>query len=1010
MFVSCRFLRAFVSGSFLMRKDFFFWTSALLLAFCATWVQAAESVLYDWEFNTPGDFEGWKPGGGMKDVSAADGVLKGTFTGNDPILFCPPVEFATRKGQFFEIRIKMPFDTQGELYFSNTHEGRFGGFSGEKMKLWKLRGDGNFHTYRFLPGWFSEGKIIQLRLDPGTPKTEHFGTTSFEIDYVKIIDLNYDSISEMVPDWDFTKPETVKNFWKPAGATAENTSEGLKLTYVPENEQLLGVARLESGPVRNSDAAFGSWCVLEMSVEHGVAGRLFVTTDALKEPIEVPIALQADGKMHLYNIPVAAPGFDPREVHFLTLEMSDAVDANAVVKSIYFAREPQGPAQLKLQDGGGLTDAVVRAGRNLEFEFCLSNTGGKCAENLRTAKIELPQGVSVVRSNFEPAKNLDSFSNTTYSMQLFSKNAVSGTAKITMNFETKNSSNSKTVMYNNQSTPQTCVFEFPIEILPSLNLPRASYVPEPQPVKSEYEIGALYFPGWGTPAAWERIFPVAPIRKPVLGWYDEANPECIDWQIKWAVENGIQYFLVDWYWSKGHQHLDHWVNSFQKARYKSYFKWAMMWANHNGPGSHSEEDQAAVTKFWIENYFNTPEYYTIDGRPVVMIWSPEGMDADVRAIYAKKGVELKRGEGVKKLLDLSQKMAKDAGFKGIYFIAMKWPEAQTNAETVQWLADAGFEMTSIYHYMHHGNKAPNPKYFSFDYCVDSIGPYWESRQETGILPFLPNLSTGWDSRPWHGLRQTVIYDRTPEKFRKICEICKDFTQKNGIRNIILAPLNEWGEGSYAEPNKEFGFGMYEAVRETFCEKPAAGWPLNYTPADVGLGPYDMKFPHADENAVMNQTFDGDATPENTVWTALMGVSEPKQKDGTLVFTTTSRDPALKGSFPAFFANRCTKITVRMKLTAAEKTNSNDSTSDSATKTASDSASDTAQLFWGTPMYPISETTTYRAPVFIDGEFHEYTFPVGGSPFWQGKIEALRFDPCSASGIQVEIDSILLLKD
>jgi hypothetical protein len=32
--------------------------------------------------------------------------------------------------------------------------------------------------------------------------------------------------------------------------------------------------------------------------------------------------------------------------------------------------------------------------------------------------------------------------------------------------------------------------------------------------------------------------------------------------------------------------------------------------------------------------------------------------------------------------------------------------------------------------------------------------------------------------------------------------------------------------------------MYEALRENLCEKPPSGWPLNYGPKDVGLGPYD----------------------------------------------------------------------------------------------------------------------------------------------------------------------------
>ena len=56
-----------------------------------------------------------------------------------------------------------------------------------------------------------------------------------------------------------------------------------------------------------------------------------------------------------------------------------------------------------------------------------------------------------------------------------------------------------------------------------------------------------------------------------------------------------------------------------------------------------------------------------------------------------------------------------------------------------------------------------------------------------------------------------------------------------MKRVCLAPLHEWGEGSYAEPNGEYGFGMFEAVRDAFCEKPAEGWPLNYTPAG-GLYP------------------------------------------------------------------------------------------------------------------------------------------------------------------------------
>ncbi|MCB9784225.1 MAG: glycoside hydrolase family 99-like domain-containing protein [Candidatus Omnitrophica bacterium] len=87
-----------------------------------------------------------------------------------------------------------------------------------------------------------------------------------------------------------------------------------------------------------------------------------------------------------------------------------------------------------------------------------------------------------------------------------------------------------------------------------------------------------------------------PIRKPMLGYYDEGDPECVDWQIKWAVENGITCFLVDWYWIQGKQHLTHWFEAYKKSKYQDDLKVAIMWANHNPPGTHSREDWREVTK------------------------------------------------------------------------------------------------------------------------------------------------------------------------------------------------------------------------------------------------------------------------------------------------------------------------------------------------------------------------------------------------------------------------------
>ena len=77
------------------------------------------------------------------------------------------------------------------------------------------------------------------------------------------------------------------------------------------------------------------------------------------------------------------------------------------------------------------------------------------------------------------------------------------------------------------------------------------YVPPPEPATADRLIGAHYFPGWkpGAYRGWS-VLADYPERKPVLGWYDESNPEVTDWEIKWALEHGIGFFVYCWYRDK----------------------------------------------------------------------------------------------------------------------------------------------------------------------------------------------------------------------------------------------------------------------------------------------------------------------------------------------------------------------------------------------------------------------------------------------------------------------------
>ncbi len=750
------------------------------------------TTVKQWTFNTDGDKEHWTGASCLKDVVVRGGVLRGVVTGRDPFIVISDLELPARPWNVFQARLRIVQDEpltqrRGELFYANSNEGPFGGFSQAKTSSWTAPDANTWDIVEIYPFWSKEGRITKLRLDFPAPAEGQVDKMVVEIDWIKILDLKLESQPEIKASWTIENGKT--NAW--------------------------------DSPMFSLDAErIGNWLTINASAD---APRSVEFSWMGERGIFCSTIVELDRQ--LVNVDLANSKYWKGRVHQFKLRvLPDSESQGAVTfRSVAVNPRPQGPANIGVMFCG-IEDAVVRAGYETSFFLDLINNGGEDTPALTFDDIKLPDGVSLTATKDQ--KTLAPFKIGERRRLLFPVKVakpVEGTISLKLTASGKE---------RFQAVP----VKIPISVLPSLNLPKADYVPKPKPVKSEYEIGALYFPGWYHGHSWSRIWNRCPVRRPLLGWYNESSPEVIDWQIKWSVENGIQYYLVDWYWNKGNQHLEHWIKGFQQARYKSYLKWAMMWANHNGPGSHSLEDQAKVTQYWLDNYFNTPEYYCIDGRPVVMIWSPQGMDRDVIEIEKKKGHALRQGEGVKKLLDLSQEMARRAGLKGIYFVSMKWPEASTRAADIQWLADAGFEMTSIYHFMDHGGKAVTRRKFSFDLVVDASKPFWDKRRETGILPFLPNLSTGWDDRPWND--HCWIAERTPDKFAEICRQFKQFSKESGIKRAVLAPVNEWGEGSYAEPCREFGFGMYEAVRNNLCEKPESGWPLNYGPKDVGLGPYE----------------------------------------------------------------------------------------------------------------------------------------------------------------------------
>ncbi|NUQ01890.1 MAG: glycoside hydrolase family 99-like domain-containing protein, partial [Armatimonadetes bacterium] len=483
-----------------------------------------------------------------------------------------------------------------------------------------------------------------------------------------------------------------------------------------------------------------------------------------------------------------------------------------------------------------------------------------------------------------------------------------------------------------------------------------------------------YFPGWATGARWEPIDRVAPQRRPVLGWYDESSPEVVDWQIKWAVEHGVSFFLVDWYWSAGNTNLMHWLEALDQARYKNQLQWAVMWANHNAPNTHSEADWRKVTQFWIDHYLKQPNYLKVNGKPAVYLWSPHNIRRDLGG-----------SEAVKKLFAMSQEMAQAAGLPGITFVAMNEGEGEAAARQ---LAAETYAGNATYHWWSDApNRASDSRNYSYELVAERSRPGWEKRRAPlaaqGLF-YQPTADTGWDARPWHGDKSFVIHDRTPALFERILRDAKAHLDQHGEDTLILGPWNEWGEGSYIEPNLEYGFEMLEAVRRVFCEP--GEHPADVVPLDLGLGPYDLSI----EPPVMRTAWDFNEAGALQGWNGMMGLTEVGLKDGALYGRTTTQDPAFGGPSMNVRAKEYPYLVLRLK--------------------ASPGADDGLQVFWSTVSAGTSEESSVRAKLLADGQYHTYVLPLAECPRWRGVIRQFRIDPGSRSGVEVWIDDIKLAKE
>ena len=318
-------------------------------------------------------------------------------------------------------------------------------------------------------------------------------------------------------------------------------------------------------------------------------------------------------------------------------------------------------------------------------------------------------------------------------------------------------------------------------------------------------------------------------RSPLWGYVNEADPYVMEMQIEAATDHAVNVFIYDWYWYDDRPFLEQCLNNgFLKAKNNAKMRFYLMWANHDALNlwdKRISSDQSNI--IWngavspeifrramgrvIDNYFGLPNYYTIDSKPVFMVYDVANL---VRGLG---GVDSARRE-----LDWMRERCLSAGLPGLHLQMTMWSESALNLSGLDGARDLppygvisalGFDSITHYQFVHFAD-------IDRDYAaiLEDVRREWRQIDARCPVPYFPHVSVGWDNNPrFSEFRPGIVKNNTPEAVGRAFELAKAYADSHTDRPplITINSWNEWTETSYLEPDDLYGYGYLEAIRKVF---------------------------------------------------------------------------------------------------------------------------------------------------------------------------------------------------
>lgn len=379
-------------------------------------------------------------------------------------------------------------------------------------------------------------------------------------------------------------------------------------------------------------------------------------------------------------------------------------------------------------------------------------------------------------------------------------------------------------------------------------------------VGTEVQVAAYYFPEYHTDphndrwhgqgwTEWDLVKRAEPRypghrqpRQPLWGYADEADPNVQVIKIDSAADHGLAAWIWDWYWYEEGSFLSRALDEgYLQAQNRMRLPFALMWANHDWldihpakrhgspqvllPGTLSPNAFARATAHITERYFSQSNYWRVGGGLYFSIYEVMNLVRSLGDLTSTR-----------KALDSWRNELARLGLGPLHLNAVVWGlrilQTEHKIEDVnQVVSTLGFDSVTSYVWIHHQPLSTFPETDYASYARLASADWHRFRSEYHV-PYYPNVTMGWDSSP-----RTVQSDRydpvgypfmatlggnTPEAFKQALLEAQVFLAEGRTQPRILTinAWNEWTEGSYLEPDTQYGLEYLQAIKQVFDHESA----------------------------------------------------------------------------------------------------------------------------------------------------------------------------------------------